>query len=124
MSISILKDDNGEGLTASMGGLRAVYAASGQKEVTTGAAIAELDISALNVTANQSTAKELVLRVVTLTNPCYFSLGAAGTPPADTTTMDVIPPNTEVFVKARATDVSAYHKQITAAATLHISVRV
>lgn len=122
--IQMLRDDNGEVLTASMGGLRAVYTATGSVSATTGAGIAELGLAALNVAANQSPQGEIVLRVTATTNPCWFSLGPAATVPGANTNMLLIPVNTEVFVKARSVDVSAYHQQITGAATLNISVRV
>ena len=124
MGIQLLRDDNGEGLTASMGGLRAVYTAAGCVSVTTGAAITELDISGLNVAANRSLQGEICLRIVAISNSCWFSLGAAATVPGANTNMLLIPLNTEVFVKARSVDVSAYHQQIVGAATLNISVRV
>lgn len=124
MAIQILRDDNDQSLTASMGGLGGVYGASGSVSVTTGAAIAELSIAALNIAANQSIQKELVLRVVCITNACWFSLGPAASAPGVNTNMVLVPANTEVFVKAKSTDVSVYFQQITGAGTLNVSVRV
>lgn len=121
MASSFFRDDNGVPMH-DPSGLRPVFSAAGQKEATTSGSIAEVDISALNVVANRSERNDLILMVLCLSNPCYFSLGAAGAPPSDTTTMMILPAGVPIVMRANAADVSAYVKQITGAGTLHVSV--
>ncbi len=121
MASALFKDDNGVSLV-DPAGLRPVFSAAGQKEATTSGSIAEVDISALNVVGNRAEHKDMIIMVVCITNPCYFSLGAASAAPSDTTTMMLIPAGVPIYMRAKAEDVSAYTKQITGAGTLHISV--
>lgn len=123
MPIVPLRDDNGRDLT-SVVGLRPVFSSAGIKAATTGAAVAELDISALQVAANRNAQNEIILRVTVIANACYFSLGAASAAPADSTTMMLLPVNSVTYLRARSTDVSAYHLQITGAGTLQVTAHV
>lgn len=117
MAIAQIRDDNAQTITGGAP-LRPDFAHAA--EAATGAAITELNISAMNIAGNQNAQQQAVIMVVCATNPCYFSLGAAASAPADNTTMMVIPPNFPVFLKLSPTDKSAYHKQITAAGTLKV----
>lgn len=121
MGSQFFRDDNG---SDGYGIMRPVFSTSGIKSATTGAAITELDISALSAAANASeVGAALVLRIVCAgTNPCYFSLGAGGAAPGANTAMVIIPQNVEVFMKATTADASCYHLQITGASTLQVSV--
>src|SRR5439155_18883378 len=83
MAISLLKDDNYQALFG-VAGLRPDFAHA--IEVTTGAAITETSIATLNIAANQNAQRQAFISVIAITNPCYFSVGPAGSAPADNTT--------------------------------------
>lgn len=119
--MNLFRDDNRE-VGAGYG--RPVFdATTGIKSATTGAAIAELNIAGINIRANQTAAGELLLRLSTTgANPCYFSLGAAATPPADNTHMILLQANSTHLFRALAADVSLYHQQVTGAITLQVAV--
>lgn len=119
MGLQQLLDDNGREVP---GVFRPDFARI--KVATTGAAIAELDISAMNIAANRTPTGEVVLRLVVVSNPCYVSLGAASSAPADNTTMMLLPVNTPTLMRARSTDVSVYHQQITGAGTLQVTALI
>lgn len=119
MAISQLRDDNGQPLQ-DPASLRPVFSAAGIAAATTGVAIAELDIAALNVLANRNAQGEIMLRVAVISNACYFSLGAAGAAPATSATMMLLPSGSVTYMRARSTDVSAYHQQISGAGTLQV----
>ena len=122
MALSFARDDNHTPLH-DVAGLRPDFAHVAR--ATTGAAVTELDISTVNVAANQSERKQCILRVsVVGSNACYFSLGAAGAAPSDNTTMISLPANSTHFFKAKATDVSAYHQQNTGASAVEVVAMV
>lgn len=119
MPVSFARDDSNHPLNDTPG-LRPDFAHA--VRATTGASIAELDISGLNIAANQSQNAELTIRVAVIgTNACYFSLGVAATAPGANTAMITLPGNSSTFMKATKQDVSAYHQQITGSSTVEVS---
>lgn len=122
MPSSFFRDDNG-----AVGGgiLRPVFSSStGIKSATTGAAVDELDISALNVAANRNANSQLVIMVtVQGSNACYFSLDVASQAGTITNaSMVILVPNSVNYFVATSADVSVYHQQITGASTLQVAV--
>src|SRR5260370_38047226 len=84
VSIAVMRDSNSAALYGGAG-LRPDF--SHAKEATSGASIAELDISGMNIPANQNEQGLAFISVIALTNPIYFSVGPAGTPTGSNTGM-------------------------------------
>lgn len=117
MAVSFFRDDNGN--VADVAGLRPDF--STKCAASTGAGIAELDISATNVAGNRNQQGECMLRVAVVgANAAYFSLGAAATAPASNADMIMLAANSVNYVKAKSTDASAYHQQITGSSTVEV----
>lgn len=123
MALAFLRDDNGTPLH-DVTGLRPNFATV--VSASSGAAIAETSIATVNVAANRSSLNaHVIIRVAVVgTNAVSFSLGAAGSVPADTTTMITLLGNSVSFMKAKTTDVSMYLKQITGASTVEVTAMV
>jgi hypothetical protein len=120
---NLYRDDNGTAITGAEG-LRPLFTAAGVEAASTGAAVAELDISAMNTSANRNEQGLVLLRVVCAgSNACYFALGAASDAASYTSAnMIILPANSVTYIKARSTDVSAYHLQITGSSTLQVAL--
>lgn len=123
MALSFAIDDNHAPLHAETG-LRPDFAHIAR--ATTGAAVAELSLSTVNVAANRNAAGGIcILRVTVVgSNACYFSLGAAATAPGSNATMISLPANSTHFFKATAADASAYHLQNTGASEITVNAMV
>lgn len=117
MAASFFRDDNTETLH-DVGGLRPDFAHVAR--ASTSGSITELSLTG-NIAANRSERSLVILRVAVIgTNAVYFSLGLAGTAPADNTTMISLPGNSVSFFKATAQDASAYHQQNTGSSSIEI----
>jgi len=117
MALAALRDDNNQAFT-DPSGLRPDFATA--VSATTGAGITESSIAGLNVAANKGIQGEVMLMVTVATNPCYFSLGVAGAVPGTNGPMMIVPSNFPIYLKAKSTDVSCYHQQITGAGSLKV----
>jgi hypothetical protein len=120
---NLYRDDNGAPLATAQG-FRPLFTAAGVEAAATGAAVAELDISALNASAVRNASGNILIRVACIgSNACYFALGAAGASGSFTSAnMIILAPNSVEYFKANSTDVSAYHQQITGSSTLQVAL--
>lgn len=121
MAISLLRDDNGEVV---QNGKRVIFSSSGIKVATAAAAIAELDISTLNVVANRNIQGEVLFRISATTQNLFFSLGVAATAPSDNTTMLYLAAGNSIEIRAQSAAVSCYHQRSTADGVIQVAVLV
>ena len=121
MATSVMVDDNGKALV-DPAGLRPAYRATGVVVATTGAATAEVDVTAAFSGARNGQG-QAIARIVCHTNACLFAFGAAGAAASYTTNdnMVYLPANTIEYVRLDSADVSLYHLQVTGAGTLQIA---